>query len=150
MTGTNDSNLVLARLAAPASIDRRAPQRKAGRASRQSVVDLQRPMDLAHLNRLSDFEWEVPMTGAMRVPGIIYASEDLVRDMDEKAREQVVNVATLPGIVRASYTMPDAHWELEVWSCLLRQEARPDPRIGPPHRDPRIAPESWPASSGEH
>jgi tRNA-splicing ligase RtcB len=46
----------------------------------------------------------------MRVPGVIYASERLVRDMDEKVREQVSNVATLPGIQRASYAMPDAHW----------------------------------------
>jgi tRNA-splicing ligase RtcB len=46
----------------------------------------------------------------MRVPGIIYASESLIRDMDEKVREQVSNVATLPGIQRASYAMPDAHW----------------------------------------
>jgi tRNA-splicing ligase RtcB (3'-phosphate/5'-hydroxy nucleic acid ligase) len=46
----------------------------------------------------------------MRVPGVIYASEALVRDMDEKVREQITNVATLPGIQRASYAMPDAHW----------------------------------------
>ena len=32
-----------------------------------------------------------------------YASEDLMRDMDDKVREQVVNVATLPGIVTAAY-----------------------------------------------
>lgn len=50
------------------------------------------------------------MRGAMRVPAVIYASEPLVRDMDEKVREQAVNVATLPGIVRASYVMPDGHW----------------------------------------
>jgi tRNA-splicing ligase RtcB len=30
--------------------------------------------------------------------------------MDEKVRDQVTNVATLPGIQRASYAMPDAHW----------------------------------------
>ena len=46
----------------------------------------------------------------MRVPGILYASEDLIRAMDEKVREQVTNVATLPGIIKASYAMPDAHW----------------------------------------
>jgi len=67
-------------------------------------------MDLGRLHRHTDFEWEVPMTGAMRVPGIIYASEALIRDMDDKVREQVTNVATLPGIVKASYAMPDAHW----------------------------------------
>src|SRR5690606_26365551 len=46
----------------------------------------------------------------MLVPGIIYGDEALVREMDEKVYEQVCNVATLPGIVRASYALPDAHW----------------------------------------
>ncbi len=46
----------------------------------------------------------------MRVPAVIYASEALVREMDAKVYEQAVNVATLPGIVDASYAMPDAHW----------------------------------------
>ena len=30
--------------------------------------------------------------------------------MDDKVFDQVTNVAKLPGIVRASYAMPDAHW----------------------------------------
>jgi tRNA-splicing ligase RtcB len=46
----------------------------------------------------------------MRVPAVIYATEALLQDMDEKVYEQVTNVATLPGIVKASYAMPDAHW----------------------------------------
>ena len=46
----------------------------------------------------------------MRVPAIIHASEDLIRDMDDKVREQLVNVTTLPGIVGAAHAMPDAHW----------------------------------------
>lgn len=46
----------------------------------------------------------------MRVPGIIYAGEQLVAEMDEKVREQLTNVATLPGIQKAAYVMPDAHW----------------------------------------
>lgn len=46
----------------------------------------------------------------MRVPAIIYASEELIRDMDEKVYEQTVNVAALPGIQKASFAMPDAHW----------------------------------------
>ena len=67
-------------------------------------------MDLNLLNRESDFCWRIERQGEMRVPGIIYASEALMRDMDDKVREQVVNVAKLPGIVTASYAMPDAHW----------------------------------------
>lgn len=62
------------------------------------------------LERHSDFEWHIKPTGQMRVPGIIYAGEQLIDEMDEKVREQVTNVATLPGIQRASYAMPDAHW----------------------------------------
>jgi tRNA-splicing ligase RtcB len=46
----------------------------------------------------------------MRVPAILFADEALIRDMDEKVFEQATNVATLPGIVQASYAMPDAHW----------------------------------------
>lgn len=67
-------------------------------------------MDTALLKRESEFEWHIPKTGKMRVPGIIYATEDLIRDMDNKVHEQVTNVAMLPGIQKASYAMPDAHW----------------------------------------
>lgn len=67
-------------------------------------------MDRKSLERHSDFEWWIKPTGQMRVPGILYAGEQLIDDMDEKVREQVKNVATLPGIQRASYAMPDAHW----------------------------------------
>jgi len=67
-------------------------------------------MDLGRLNRISDFEWEVPQRGPMRVPGVIFGGQDLVEAMDDKVLEQVVNVATLPGIVKASFAMPDAHW----------------------------------------
>ena len=67
-------------------------------------------MDLSLLTRKSDVEWWIEPRGGMRVPGIIYASEALVKDMDAKVYEQVTNVATLAGIERASYAMPDAHW----------------------------------------
>lgn len=67
-------------------------------------------MDLSLLTRKSDTEWWIEPHGRMRVPGVIYASEALVKDMDAKVYEQVENVATLPGIEKASYAMPDAHW----------------------------------------
>jgi len=67
-------------------------------------------MDTSRLTRVGELEWRIPPHGVMRVPGVIYASEDLIRDMDDKVYEQVCNVATLPGIVQASYAMPDAHW----------------------------------------
>jgi len=47
----------------------------------------------------------------MRVDGIIYADEKLLKDIrHDKALEQVANVAFLPGIVNASLAMPDIHW----------------------------------------
>ncbi|GGY03025.1 RNA-splicing ligase RtcB [Litchfieldella qijiaojingensis] len=67
-------------------------------------------MKTAALTRVSEFEWRIEPTGNMRVPGVIYATEALIQAMDEKVRDQVVNVACLPGIVSASYAMPDAHW----------------------------------------
>src|SRR3990172_12408391 len=67
-------------------------------------------MDISLLKRRSEYEWEIAPHGAMRVSAVIYASEPLIRDMDHKVYEQAVNVATLPGIVKASYAMPDAHW----------------------------------------
>jgi tRNA-splicing ligase RtcB len=67
-------------------------------------------MEIAGLEKVSDTEWHIRPTGSMRVPAVLYADEALIRDMDEKVREQAANVATLPGIIRASYAMPDAHW----------------------------------------
>ena len=67
-------------------------------------------MDPARFTRHGAHEWCIEPTGKMRVPGLIYATEDLISDMDDKVYEQVTNVACLPGIVRASYAMPDAHW----------------------------------------
>jgi tRNA-splicing ligase RtcB len=58
-------------------------------------------MDLSRLERISDFEWRLAPSGRMRAPGVIYADEALVRDMDDKVLEQVSNVAMLPGIVKA-------------------------------------------------
>ncbi|HZC68363.1 MAG TPA: RtcB family protein, partial [Nitrospirales bacterium] len=62
------------------------------------------------MHRCSECEWEIAPAGKMRVPAVIYATEPLIRDMDNKVFEQVTNVAALPGIVQASYAMPDAHW----------------------------------------
>src|SRR5438067_13079311 len=67
-------------------------------------------MDLTRLKRIDDFRWELTKTSAMRVPGVIFADEGLIRAMDEKVLEQVANVAMLPGIVKGSFAMPDAHW----------------------------------------
>ena len=67
-------------------------------------------MDLSRLTRISEYAWRIDPQGAMRVPAVIYADEELIRDMDDKVYEQAANVASLPGIVGAAYAMPDAHW----------------------------------------
>ena len=67
-------------------------------------------MDPQSLSRRSEYEWWIEPAGQMRVPGIIYAGEQLIQGMDEKVREQLAHVAGLPGIQRAAYAMPDAHW----------------------------------------
>jgi tRNA-splicing ligase RtcB len=67
-------------------------------------------MDRSRLIRKAECAWELPRSGAMRVPGILYADEALIEAMDDKVAEQVANVAALPGIVKASFAMPDAHW----------------------------------------
>jgi tRNA-splicing ligase RtcB len=67
-------------------------------------------MDFKALNNLGECHWELPKKGDMNVPGHIFASEMLVKDMDDKVKDQITNVACLPGIVKASLAMPDAHW----------------------------------------
>jgi len=67
-------------------------------------------MDTQLLEKLSDWRWRIPASGDMNVPGVLFADEALVSEMDHKVYEQVVNVAKLPGIVKASIAMPDAHW----------------------------------------
>src|SRR5512135_3337460 len=67
-------------------------------------------MDTGGFTRVSEREWHLPPQGAMRVPAVIYGDAALLAEMDEKVREQIANVACLPGIVDAAYAMPDAHW----------------------------------------
>jgi tRNA-splicing ligase RtcB len=67
-------------------------------------------MDITPLRRISEDQWQLPATGKMRAPVIFYADRALLESMDDKVREQATNVATLPGIVKASYVMPDGHW----------------------------------------
>jgi len=67
-------------------------------------------MEPTRFTRLDETAWQIEPVGAMRVPAIIYADEELIRGMDDKVYTQAANVAMLPGIVRASYAMPDAHW----------------------------------------
>ncbi len=63
------------------------------------------------LTQKTEYLWEIPPTGKMRVPGRLYATRRLLdRILADNAPTQVANVATLPGIVSASLAMPDMHW----------------------------------------
>ncbi len=62
------------------------------------------------LNKRGDNIWEIPRQGEMRVPAVVYASARLIEDIRrDQTLSQARNVACLPGIVRSSYVMPDAH-----------------------------------------
>jgi len=63
------------------------------------------------VEKLDEFRWIIPPTGGMRVPGIIYADERMMKSVEkDESLRQVANVAHLPGIVRHSLAMPDIHW----------------------------------------
>jgi tRNA-splicing ligase RtcB len=63
------------------------------------------------LIKISPNIWEIPTSykNGMLVPARIYASVSLMQNMDEGVYDQVTNVATLPGITRYSFCMPDGH-----------------------------------------
>jgi tRNA-splicing ligase RtcB (3'-phosphate/5'-hydroxy nucleic acid ligase) len=66
---------------------------------------------MSELKKIDECRWMIPQTGNMRVPGIIYSSERLIREMgSDESPKQVANVAHLPGIVKYSLAMPDMHW----------------------------------------
>ncbi len=65
------------------------------------------------LERIDANRWRIPQryNDAMHVAGIVYASDELIEQiMNDNSLQQVVNVATLPGIVGHSLAMPDIHW----------------------------------------
>ncbi len=64
------------------------------------------------IKRINDTTWELPVSyrKGMRVPARIIANDELMQNMDAGVFNQVANVATLPGIQRYSFCMPDGHW----------------------------------------
>jgi tRNA-splicing ligase RtcB len=63
------------------------------------------------IQQIDEYRWRIPREGKMRVPGLIFASEKMMRDIKkDKSPDQVANVAHLPGIVNHSIAMPDMHW----------------------------------------
>ena len=60
------------------------------------------------LKKIDDYRWEIPRSykAGMSVPGLIFASESMLRHiMEEQAFQQVANVDFLPGIVGYSLAM---------------------------------------------
>ncbi len=69
-------------------------------------------MDKKSLQRVADDVWEIPRSyrGDMRVPARLYASERMLDSiLRDRSMEQLVNVATLPGIRKYAIAMPDVH-----------------------------------------
>jgi tRNA-splicing ligase RtcB len=64
-----------------------------------------------HIRQISHVVWEIDPSykEGMRVPARIYATDSLIREMDQQVIEQITNVATLPGLIRYAYCMPDGH-----------------------------------------
>ena len=63
------------------------------------------------IQKIARYKWKLPRTGNMRVPGLIYADRSMLEgEALKEPLQQVANVATLPGIVNASFAMPDMHW----------------------------------------
>ena len=86
--------------------------RRISRRSGLDVAETTKPRN-GHINLIEEtpVRWRIHPTGRMRVPGIVFASRALLPDVaSDRSLVQVVNVATLPGIVEASYAMPDVHW----------------------------------------
>jgi tRNA-splicing ligase RtcB len=62
--------------------------------------------------KISDWLWEIPkgFRADMRVPARIYTSEKMLEEVfRDKSIEQLINTATLPGIVKYAIAMPDCH-----------------------------------------
>ena len=63
------------------------------------------------LKKIDAYQWELPRSGSMRVPGVVFANKNMIAGgKQNEPLKQVANVAALPGIVKASMAMPDMHW----------------------------------------
>jgi tRNA-splicing ligase RtcB (3'-phosphate/5'-hydroxy nucleic acid ligase) len=63
-------------------------------------------------SQLDEVTWQIPASAraGMRVPARVFADRELVDAIRaDRSLEQLVNVATLPGIVDAALAMPDIH-----------------------------------------
>jgi tRNA-splicing ligase RtcB len=68
------------------------------------------PFSMSELRQIDETLWEIPRTGAMRVPARVFADGEILEAIrDDHSLEQLANVATLPGVVDAALAMPDIH-----------------------------------------
>jgi len=68
---------------------------------------------IKNIEQIDEVRWRIPREpqSGMRVPGIVYANDQLMRKIkSDRSLVQVANVAFLPGIVNYSMAMPDIHW----------------------------------------
>jgi tRNA-splicing ligase RtcB (3'-phosphate/5'-hydroxy nucleic acid ligase) len=69
-------------------------------------------IDKKHIERVSENVWEIPKTFRhdMRVPARLYADEELLdAALSDNSVLQLVNTATLPGVMKYAIAMPDIH-----------------------------------------
>ena len=69
-------------------------------------------MQASQLNKINDYLWEIPAITRpdMLVPAYVYCTHDMLDAiMADRSLEQLINVCTMPGIVKAAILMPDAH-----------------------------------------
>jgi tRNA-splicing ligase RtcB len=63
-----------------------------------------------NIRRIDDYRWQVEPIGRMRVLGIIYTSARMLDQVrHEEVLNQVANVVTMSGILKAVLAMPDIH-----------------------------------------
>ena len=62
------------------------------------------------IKKVSENIYEIPKEGDMLVPGKLFISDKLLKDLDEGSIKQIANVATLPGIMKYSIAISDVHW----------------------------------------
>lgn len=63
------------------------------------------------IQKIDDWRWRIPREGKMRSEGLVFADEKMMKDIrKDQSLLQVMNVATLPGLVGKSMAMPDIHW----------------------------------------
>ena len=70
------------------------------------------PVTRGDLKKIADYVYEVPRSFRhdMRVPAHFYADDEiLAKALEDRSLEQLVNTATLPGIVGQALAMPDIH-----------------------------------------